>query len=95
MCYELLIELPAVPGVQPRLGDAVDAALGQINAEYYSKRASGRLGPLLVTMLRPGSADEYKATELRRGMREAQFKPKLLQYRRDLHWQPAEQGASS
>ena len=89
MCYELLIELPTTTVDLQTLGREVDAQLGRLNTEYHSKRASGRLGPLVVTPLRPGSADAYKAAHLRDGRRDAQFKPTILQYRRDLRWPPA------
>jgi hypothetical protein len=84
--YELLFETddPRVDGM--RLAAAVDEQLGRMNVEYHAKRASGRLHPLTVTRLRPGSADAHKAAYLRAGQREAQFKPVILQYRRDLRW---------
>lgn len=86
-CYELLIELRdrVDPGV---LGLAVDAQLGRINGEYHSKRASGRLGPLAVTLLQRGAAEAHKSALVDVGQREAQFKPVILQYRKDLRWQP-------
>ena len=89
MCYELLIELVTTTVDLETLERAVDVQLGRLNAEYHGKRASGRLGPLVVTPLQPGSADAYKAAQLGDGKREAQYKPAILQYRRDLRWPPA------
>jgi hypothetical protein len=44
---------------------AIDAALGQINDEYRSKRASGRLGPLTVTFLKLGTWEQWDRDRLR------------------------------
>lgn len=85
--YELLIETAGAVD-RERLAAAVDHQLGQMNLEYRSKRASGRLGPVAVTRLEPGSAEAHKAAYLRAGQRESQFKPVILQYRRDLRWAP-------
>jgi hypothetical protein len=104
MGYELFVELstgppeggPCIPPIDLQaFGASVDEHLGRINAEYHSKRASGRLAPVVVTVLSAGSADAYKAAHLRSGVRESQFKPKILQYRRDLRWQPVVQTASA
>jgi hypothetical protein len=63
---------------------AVDRRLGELNIEYDGKRTSGRLGPLTVAWLKRGTADAYKASCVRAGQREAQFKPAVLQYRKEL-----------
>ena len=60
----------------------VDHRLGELNVEYHSKRASGRLVPLTVALLRRGAGEAYKAACVRAGQREGQFKPAVLQYRR-------------
>ena len=62
----------------------VDQRLGELNLEYHSKRASGRLTPLTVAWLGPGAAEAYKSACVRAGQREGQFKPAVLQYRREL-----------
>jgi sterol desaturase/sphingolipid hydroxylase (fatty acid hydroxylase superfamily) len=62
----------------------VDAALREHNLEYAAKRAGGRLAPLRVRPLRAGAFEAYKAHHLARGQREGQFKPVVLQYKRDL-----------
>lgn len=85
--YELLIETAEAID-RERLAAAVDQQLGRMNLEYHSKRASGRLRPVAVTPLGPGSAEAHKAAYLRAGQRESQFKPVILQYRRDLRWAP-------
>lgn len=62
----------------------VDERLGELNIEYHSKRASGRLGPLAVAWLKSGTADAYKHAAVTAGQREGQFKLAVLQYRKDL-----------
>ncbi len=61
----------------------VDRRLGELNIEYHGKRASGRLGPLDVVWLKPGAGEAYKMACVRAGQREGQFKPVVLQYRKD------------
>jgi hypothetical protein len=63
---------------------AVDERLGDLNIEYRSKRASGRLAPLTIAWLKPGAGEAYKAACVRSGQREGQFKPVVLQYRSKL-----------
>ena len=67
-----------------QLAADVDARLGDLNQEYYGKRASGRLAPLTADRIRIGAAQDYKAACVRRGQREGQYKPAVLQYRREL-----------
>ena len=62
----------------------VDPRLGELNIEYRSERASGRLAPLTIAWLRQGSGEAYKDACVRSGQREGQFKPVLLQYRSKL-----------
>ncbi len=62
----------------------VDHRLGELNLEYHSKRASGRLSPLTIARLRAGAGEAYKTACVRAGQREGQFKPAVLQYRKDL-----------
>ena len=64
----------------------VDHRLGELNIEYHGKRASGRLGPLDVVWLKPGAGEAYKMACVRAGQREGQFKPAVLQYRKDLRF---------
>lgn len=83
--YRLFIELdndvrPDAQGI----GAAVDARLGELNIEYHGKRESGRLGPLTVAWLKRGTGEAYKTACVRAGQREGQFKPPVLQYRKDI-----------
>ena len=83
--YRLYIESEdRTPPDAQTIAVAVDRRLGELNIEYHSKRASGRLGPLSVAWLRPGAAEAYKAACVGRGQREGQFKPAVVQYRKDL-----------
>jgi hypothetical protein len=83
--YHLFLE--AYDGEHPEaelIAAAVDRRLGELNIEYDSKRTSGRLGPLTVAWLERGAADAYKTACVRAGQREGQFKPAVLQYRKEL-----------
>src|SRR3954470_1169094 len=73
-------ESPDVHG----LAASVDARLGELNIEYHGKRASGRLGALTAARVRRGTGDAYKTACVQAGQREGQFKPAVLQYRKDL-----------
>ena len=80
--YRLFLEDDAA--ARPPVADvaaAVDERLGDLNIEYRSKRASGRLAPLTIAWLKPGAGEAYKAACVRSGQREGQFKPVVLQYR--------------
>ena len=83
--YRLLLETDgaAAPSMHVAAAD-VDQRLGELNVEYHSKRKSGRLGPMTLTLLKPGAGEAYKAACIRAGQREGQFKPAVLQHRRDL-----------
>jgi GH3 auxin-responsive promoter len=83
--YTLFLEEDdaSCPGLHD-LAPAIDRRLGELNLEYQSKRASGRLGPLTVARLKRGTATAYKDACVRSGQREGQFKPAVLQYRREL-----------
>ena len=89
--YHLYVETgPGLPGTSPpaptALAATMDGRLTELNIEYRSKRASARLAPLAVSRLRAGSAEAYKASCVQQGQREGQFKPRVLQYRKDLAW---------
>jgi hypothetical protein len=84
--YRLFVEILGKACQLDDLAARVDGRLAELNIEYDSKRASGRLLPLAVTRLKSGAADAYKAACVRAGQREGQFKPVVLQYRRDLKW---------
>ena len=83
--YRLFIELDHdVPPDAQGMGAAVDIRLGELNIEYRGKRESGRLGPLTVAWLKRGTGEAYKVACVRAGQREGQFKPQVLQYRKDI-----------
>ena len=63
-----------------RLSDDLDNRLRASNIEYESKRVSGRLAPLTVRWLRPGTGDAYRTSRVEQGQRDAQFKYLHLQY---------------
>jgi hypothetical protein len=88
--YELLIEVDGAGINRCALAAAVDRHLEDANIEYHAKRASGRLKPLTVMLLRPGAAEAHKAAYVQAGQRESQFKPTVLQYGKDLRWQADE-----
>ena len=62
---------------------ALEAELHRLNIEYGSKRASGRLQPIEMRLLRPGAGAAYRRWCLARGQRDAQFKVLALQYTRE------------
>ncbi len=62
------------------LAKKIDERLAQCNMEYRSKRSSGRLAPLQLYWLKPGSGEAYKQYCLAHGQREGQFKIVALQY---------------
>lgn len=55
--YQLLLEAGDVPTSElaERLATATDSKLQELNCEYQEKRSTGRLGPLRVTRLQPGT----------------------------------------
>ena len=65
------------------IAQEVDARLSKLNVEYEAKRKSGRLAPLRLRWLRRGAGDEYRATCVATGQRDAQFKYLHLQYARE------------
>jgi hypothetical protein len=75
------------------LASEVDGRLGAMNIEYYGKRASGRLGPLTVSWLKPGASEAYKRAAVAAGQREGQFKLSVLQYKKDAFFPFAEHAA--
>jgi GH3 auxin-responsive promoter len=83
--YRLFVELD--DEIRPEatsIAAAIDLRLGEINLEYHAKRESGRLGALTIAWLKRGTGEAYKVACVRAGQREGQFKPPVLQYRRDL-----------
>ena len=70
------MEYDAPPGG----GDAVrtarelDGALARRNSEYASKRASGRLGGVVLRVLEPGQFEEFYGRAIQGGAHDGQFK---------------------
>ena len=78
LCLEAAPDDPALSS--PNLADAVDRALRAANVEFDSKRASGRLAPTEIRWLRAGTGGLYRASRVKAGQRDAQFKYLHLQY---------------
>ena len=62
----------------------IDESLQKINLEYKTKRLSGRLAQLKVHQLKENTFDAYKSHYVSLGQREGQFKPQILQYKKEL-----------
>jgi hypothetical protein len=56
------------------LADRLDAALGNQNAEYHSKRASLRYGAPVLRVVRSGELDRYRRRRVESGCPDGQFK---------------------
>ena len=55
--------------------DRLDAALGEENEEYLTKRRSLRYGPPIIRVVRPGEFDRYRRRMVETGQRaDGQFK---------------------
>ncbi|MGH9223823.1 MAG: GH3 auxin-responsive promoter family protein [Acidimicrobiales bacterium] len=81
--YRLYLEGPFDRGELARLARSVDDALARLNIEYRSKRASGRLQPVVAHELRAGAGEAYRSHCVARGQRDAQFKVMPLQRAED------------
>lgn len=73
--YDLLIELahPAA-GALGAFATAFDRGLAGVNPEYASKRASARLAPPRLHVMRPGWSERLCRQEFARGRRDVQHK---------------------
>ncbi|MBX3335585.1 MAG: GH3 auxin-responsive promoter family protein [Nitrospira sp.] len=89
--YVMLANVPAAGYVLYLEGEAagetvegkIDQELACLNVEYQAKRESGRLQPLRVVPLKPGTAEAYRTHCVAKGQRDAQFKVIRLQYTHD------------
>ena len=63
---------------------AVDRRLGELNIEYDSKRASGRLGPLSVAWLSRARPKPTRRRAFAPGSAKVSSSRRSLQYRKDL-----------
>jgi hypothetical protein len=75
--YELRLEAPNGRAAEA-LAAAMDAALGELNVEYASKRRSGRLGAIRAAVLPAGSLARAEADAIRRRGNCEQYKPAYL-----------------
>ncbi len=79
--YRLVVECDTLTEAwRSRMLGAVERRLGELNVEYAAKRASGRLQPLELVPVRPGTGERYKQHCVRQGQREGQFKIIALLY---------------
>ena len=78
--YTLYMEHPVLDAFA---GYHVDKALARVNVEFQAKRDSGRLEPVRIVNLDPGTGEAYKTHCLRLGQRDSQFKVVKLQYAND------------
>jgi len=62
------------------LANTVDRGLREANIEYDGKRGSGRLAPVEIKRLLPGTGGEFRADRVAAGQRDSQFKYLHLQY---------------
>lgn len=62
---------------------ALDRELSSRNLEYRDKRASGRIKPPLVRILRHGTGNAFHEARIASGQRESQYKPVALAYARE------------
>jgi hypothetical protein len=63
---------------QRRFLDRVDRELGELNREYRAKRASGRLGPPVLHVMREGWYERGRRRQVAAGGRAFQAKTELL-----------------
>lgn len=82
--YELYLELKNSDSVdRAKLANYIDKQLMELNMEYKTKHSGGRLKPLNLSLLKKGTFEKYKAHHLSKGQRESQFKPMLIQYKKE------------
>lgn len=75
--YVLYVEMPPT---RAGIGEMFERRLARLNIEFDAKRQSGRLQPLQVVHVRPGTEDAYKRHCIANGQREGQFKVLRLHY---------------
>lgn len=71
--YDLLVELPPAgcsDGRLSRFAEAFDQALSEVNVEHASKRASGRLRPPRLHLMRGGWSERACRREFAQGRRD-------------------------
>ena len=80
--YLLYLECPEIDN-RSAFAASVDRVLRARNSEYDDKRASNRLKSIELVPLARGAGETVKAWSVTRGVREAQYKPTLLDYARN------------
>ena len=78
--YHLYLEVNGMMENTTELAIYLDNALSDLNIEYRTKRESGRLHPLEVTLLKQGTGEKYRAQCIQSGQKDGQFKMVTLQY---------------
>jgi hypothetical protein len=78
--YHLYLEVNGMMENTAKLAPYLDNALSDLNIEYRTKRESGRLHPLEVTLLKQGAGEKYRAQCIQSGQKDGQFKMVTLQY---------------
>lgn len=82
--YQAFIELADKTALTTdQFKDTLETALSNQNIEYQQKRASGRLKPLELKLLKTGTGELYKQHKVNQGQREGQFKVLTLIYTKD------------
>lgn len=76
--YELLIELDLPHDQTGKLASLVEKRLGRLNCEYGDKRKSGRLKPIHIRSLAPGTWQTFRQERLRRRGSFEQYKHPFL-----------------
>jgi hypothetical protein len=71
--YDLLLEAP-LGAALAELARAFDAELSNLNPEYETKRASGRLASPCPVRMQPGWGRRLQAADVANGSRETQYK---------------------
>lgn len=79
--YLVYIETPSHSCDIHQLAQNLDRVLSNINAEYRDKRRSGRLNPIEIALLQPGTGQRYRESKVRSGLRDSQFKLVSLCYK--------------
>lgn len=78
--YRLYLEVDSMMASTAELATYFDNTLAELNMEYRTKRESGRLHPLTVTLLKHGTGEQYREFCIQSGQKDGQFKMVTLQY---------------
>lgn len=84
--YQLFLEVEQTLLDEYALADFLDQTLATLNIEYAAKLQSGRLKPLELKFLKPGSGEAYRSFCVSAGQKDAQFKTISLQYLHECHF---------